>query len=161
LNLFEFFSDFGDLIVQFGGHAQAAGIQVLPENMPAFQKKLREKAETIQWSEAVKDELCISSEECSIEKIEELEKLRPYGHGFDAPVFEVTQLKVTGTQVLKNQYPKWSLFHPSCLLEAISFSLPKESIEKKLDRLTGTLSINQYMSVKKAQILVSSFKESD
>lgn len=161
LNLFEFFSDFGDLIVQFGGHAQAAGIQVLPENMPAFQKKLREKAETIQWSEAVKDELCISSEECSIEKIEELEKLRPYGHGFDAPVFEVTQLKVTGTQVLKNQYPKWSLFHPSCPLEAISFSLPKESIEKKLERLTGTLSINQYMSVKKAQILVSSFKESD
>ncbi len=161
LNLFDFFSDFGDLIVQFGGHAQAAGIQVLPEKMSDFIEKLHEKAKTIDLCEDEKEEICISSSECSLEQIERLEKLKPYGHGFQAPVFEVNQIQVTGTQILKNQYPKWTLYHPACPLEAISFSLSKESVEKKIERLTGTLSINEYMSVKKAQILVSSFKESD
>lgn len=159
VNLFEFFQDFGDLIVQFGGHAQAAGIQVLPEKMDAFTQRLKEKAELIELSEEVKEEVCISSSECSIDQIEELDQLKPYGHGFQAPVFEVNQIQVTGTQVLKNQYPKWSLYHPSCALEAISFTLAKDAIEKKVDSFVGTLSINEYMSIKKAQVLVSSFKE--
>ena len=101
----------------------------------------------------------ISSLECSIENIEELEKLKPFGQGFEAPVFDVGQLHVQGVQILKNQYPKWQLAHPLCALEAISFSLSKDVVEKKLEILTGTLSVNQYMSNKKAQILVNSFKE--
>ncbi len=158
LNLFEFFDDMKDLIVQFGGHAQAAGIQVLPEKMQAFQTRLKEKSQTMKVSDDLKQNIYISSFECSIENIEELEKLKPFGHGFDAPVFDIGQLHVLGVQILKNQYPKWQLSHPSCALEAISFSLAKDAVEKMPRVLTGTLSVNQYMSNKKAQILVNSFK---
>ena len=157
VNLFEFFDDFNDLIVQFGGHAQAAGIQVLPEKMDAFIAKVKEKSKTLEVSEDNEDRIRIHSAECTIENIEELECLRPFGHGFEAPVFEVDQLKITQTQVLKNQYPKWMLYHPMGILEAISFSLSKDSVDDHIDSFIGTLSINQYMSVKKAQILVSGF----
>ncbi len=159
LNLFDFFDDMKDLIVQFGGHAQAAGIQVLPEKMEEFQTRLKEKSHAIKLSDEVQRNILISSLECSIENIEELEKLKPFGQGFEAPVFDVGQLHVQGVQILKNQYPKWQLAHPLCALEAISFSLSKDAVEKKLAILTGTLSVNQYMSNKKAQILVNSFKE--
>ena len=158
LNLFDFFGDLQDVIVQFGGHAQAAGIQVLPEKMDEFLKRVKMKAETLIVSEKSQDEIPISSLDCSIENIQELEQLKPFGHGFEAPVFEIDQIHVQQTFVLKNQYPKWVLSHPFCSLEAISFSLPKDSIEKEIHSLTGTLSINQYMSNKKAQILVKSFK---
>lgn len=161
VNLFDFFSDFGELIYQFGGHAQAAGIQVLPENMEAFQKKLSEKAKLIEFSEEDEDILHIHSLDCSIENIEDLERLRPFGHGFESPVFEVDELHVVQTNILKNQYPKWTLAHPLCALEAISFSLSKEAAEKKLRTMTGTLSINQFMSSKKAQLLVTSYKEAE
>lgn len=158
LNLFDFFEDFGDLIVQFGGHAQAAGIQVLPDKMEAFQKKLSQKSSSLVIEEE-KEALWIHSVDCSIENIEELERLRPYGHGFEAPEFVIDQLTMIGAQAMKNQYPKWTLAHPTCGLEAISFSLPKESIEKQIIAFEGNLSINQFMSVKKAQILVNSFIE--
>lgn len=158
LNLFDFFSDFEDTIEQFGGHAQAAGIQVLPEKMEEFKAKLHQKASTLQLSEE-KEQLWIHSTDCSVENIEELERLRPYGHGFEAPVFMVDQLNIIGAQAMKNQYPKWNLSHPTCALEAISFSLSKESIEKQIVAFEGTLSINQFMSTKRAQILVNGFIE--
>ena len=159
VNLFEFFQDFGDLIEEFGGHAQAAGIQVQPEKMDAFRQKLSEKAKTIELIEENRDAILIHSSECSLENIEELERLRPFGHGFEAALFEIDQLNVQSTQVLKNQYPKWTLAHPLCALEAISFSLPKETIEKNIHTFVGTLSINRFMSTKKAQILVSDVTE--
>lgn len=156
VDLFEFFSDFGDLIVQFGGHAQAAGIQVLPEKMEAFKAYLTKKAADLQFVEET-EMLEIHSADCSIENIEELESLRPFGHGFEAPEFVIDQLLITSTQVMKNQYPKWSLSHPTCALEAISFSLPKETVEESIQAFEGTLGINQFMSTKRAQILVNGF----
>ena len=158
LNLFDFFSDFEDTIAQFGGHAQAAGIQVLPEKMEEFRNKVSAKSASLELVEE-KEQLWIHSSDCSIENIEELERLRPYGHGFEAPNFMIDQLNVMGAQAMKNQYPKWNLSHPTCALEAISFSLPKESIEKQIVAFEGTLSINQFMSNKRAQILVNSFIE--
>ena len=126
-----------------------------------MRRQLSEKAKLIEFSEEDEDILHIHSLDCSIENIEDLERLRPFGHGFESPVFEVDELHVVQTNILKNQYPKWTLAHPLCALEAISFSLSKEAAEKKLRTMTGTLSINQFMSSKKAQLLVTSYKEAE
>lgn len=158
LDLIDFFEDLKPMLDQFGGHRAAAGIAVREENFELFKQAVMDKIEKIEIEEVLEDTIPIDSRLCSAEAIRELKKLSPFGQGFDAPVFEVHHFEVLETLVLKERFPKWRCSNESFEFEAISFSLPKESIQQPIRCIKGQLDINEFRGRKTVSILAESVK---
>ena len=110
LNIYEALKYAQSTTEDFGGHAQAAGVTVKPENLAAFEDVLDEyitKNCDIKSLDAVvvADEL--TTEPLTLEFAEELEKLEPCGTGNKKPCF-VTCVNDAGASPLKYGSPHLS-----------------------------------------------------
>lgn len=80
-----------ELMTAFGGHAQAAGLSILPENIPALSEALEQYAlEHMQPDDFVPSvdiEAELPMEKIDFQLIHELEKLAPFGAGNPRPLF--------------------------------------------------------------------------
>lgn len=73
------------LLLNHGGHAMAAGLTIRPENIPAFRKQLNEIARNTLEPKQLQPCLQIDAEvtlaELSIDRVRELDRLKPFGLG--------------------------------------------------------------------------------
>ena len=80
----------------FGGHKEAAGFSILPEKIDEFRAALTRYAnEHVSDDELlpiVNIDLCLDSQSMSLDVIEDLKRLEPYGHGNDTPIFYTEEL---------------------------------------------------------------------
>ncbi len=143
-NLFTFFDELREYLHEFGGHSQAAGIQVKQENFESFKQAVQKKMMHVQFEDVVKRTIVASIEDCSVENISLLEQLRPFGQGFKSPEFEVNHFKVIDSTLMKQQYPKWNLTNGQQRLEVISFICKKESVNQSISSFIGTLGISEF-----------------
>lgn len=159
----DFFQDFSDLLLRFGGHGQAAGIEILKENYEAFVLRVQTKMKGIILDESANAQEVIPLEHCDItlSGLKEVLGLKPFGQGFSNPEFEISDIPVLKTQTVgKSKYPKWSCKINGYNIEAISFKLNGMKIEKTLNSLhvIGTLNLNQFAGKETIQILISSLQ---
>lgn len=92
-----------DLLVEFGGHAQAAGFTITEENLLPFRERLRslmdEQGFSQDLSPKAKVYQCALSD-CTFSLFKELQQLQPFGVGNEEPLFEcaatVTNVKRVG-----------------------------------------------------------------
>jgi len=74
-----------DLLARHGGHAMAAGVTVRPENLGALRTRLNEYARQAMSAEQLQPRLRLDAEvslaELTLERITELESLKPTGQG--------------------------------------------------------------------------------
>lgn len=91
LDIHDLIRDCSEHLVQFGGHAMAAGITVKPGQEEAFAKALDaavgEQLATISKREPRYFDMEIPLSACSPELLGSLRKFEPYGPGAPAPVF--------------------------------------------------------------------------
>lgn len=78
-------------LVQFGGHAQAAGLTIKEAEIPAFRKAFAETVAEILGHVpyepvVVPDYVLGSSEQLTVKDVEALDRLAPFGCGNEAPV---------------------------------------------------------------------------
>lgn len=93
-----------DLLVRHGGHAMAAGLTVLPENLSALQQRLQEKARAVLDGQELQPTLAIDMElhphQMGMDLAKELAVLEPTGHSNPAPVFISRNLRVMETRTV-------------------------------------------------------------
>lgn len=81
----------GDLLLRHGGHSMAAGVTLLPENLPAFRQRLNEIARRQLSPELLMPELRLDANvplsTVTLGVLRELEALKPTGQGNPAPGF--------------------------------------------------------------------------
>lgn len=91
LNIYEALQECGDYLEQFGGHHQAAGITLRPENFAGFRKKFNEVCSTLLSIGQRQKELVVDSkialEDITSRFVNVLEQFAPYGHGNREPLF--------------------------------------------------------------------------
>ena len=100
-NIYNALQQCGDLLVQFGGHAFAAGLTMKPENLPAFRNRLREVIAEDLCQDDFKPELTIDAE-LDLSKVDLkfwkiLNQFEPFGPQNLRPVFVSRSLRVVGT----------------------------------------------------------------
>lgn len=87
-----------EVLDQFGGHAQAAGLTVREENIPLLREKINAFAFEHLPPEALKRHVVVDGElkldELTGRFLEELELLEPYGVGNPRPVFQSAGLEL-------------------------------------------------------------------
>ncbi|SMB95690.1 exonuclease RecJ [Desulfonispora thiosulfatigenes DSM 11270] len=86
-----------ELLTQFGGHSQAAGLSLKVENIPKFIFKINEYAFSNLAPEDFKQKLKIDSainlSEVNLDVYKQLQQLEPYGHSNPRPVFAIRGIK--------------------------------------------------------------------
>lgn len=148
--------------IHFGGHAQAAGMTLLQENINSLREKLHQAAAAELSAEDYKQSLLIDStidpNELSIELIEEIGKLGPFGMANPKPLFHMktkpSDVRLIGSQ--KNHL-KFGFSSSSGTVDGIAFGLgdnypylsPRSEIE-----FVGELGINEWNGNLKVQLMI-------
>jgi single-stranded-DNA-specific exonuclease len=119
-----------DLLVRHGGHAQAAGLTVRNENIPALRERLTEIAQQQLDGQALAPTLEIDLElppsKIDIALAQELTQLEPTGHSNRPPIFMTRGLKVHETRTVgkEDQHLKLKFARAGMpTLDAIGFGL--------------------------------------
>ena len=127
-NLFAALESCSDLLVDFGGHELAAGFNIREADIPAFRRRMNHcvcayyNGETPVSSLEV-DVVVRHPESITLEEMEQLSRLEPYGSGNDRPVFALMGAKVESLQnVGQNRHLKLRLAKGACRFDAIFFS---------------------------------------
>lgn len=97
-NLIEAIESCSDLLTQFGGHAQAAGVKLPAKNLRKFKRRMEERAAATLTEEDLQPVLEIdaevTAEEINWQLVEEVGKFAPFGFANRRPVFLVRDLEV-------------------------------------------------------------------
>ena len=99
-NLFAALESCADLLEGFGGHALAAGFTIQEENIPAFRARMEEIVRQDTGGEEMVSTLQIDGEIentalLTVEEVEALSMLEPYGAGNPKPVFSLSGVTIT------------------------------------------------------------------
>lgn len=124
-----------DLLIRFGGHPQAAGVQVAAENMENFYEKLsgliEKELEGKDVTPSIEIDMEISAEDTDWNLIEGIKRLQPFGEGNEEPVFLMKNLIIEDMKIVGNgsKHLKLSLRSQTSpkIFEAIGFGLGDNS----------------------------------
>ena len=127
-NLFAALESCQDLLVDFGGHELAAGFNIREEDIPSFRRRMNRfvcdycNGEKPVSSLAV--DVVVSRPECvTLEEMDALARLEPYGSGNERPVFAIMGARIESMQsVGQNRHLKLRLTKGDCRFDAIFFS---------------------------------------
>lgn len=88
-----------DLLIEFGGHAHAAGLDIEPTNIQAFTERIndvaRERLTPADLEPRIMVDLDVEARALSMESVGDLERLAPWGLANPEPLFAVQNLTVT------------------------------------------------------------------
>jgi single-stranded-DNA-specific exonuclease len=155
-------------LIQFGGHAFAAGLTIEIEKIPAFKAAFElEVAKTIkeeQLSPLIKVDLALNFNEIDDKFVRILEQMAPFGPQNMTPVFVAENVKLKAPpRILKEKHFKISVFQSdSPSFDAIGFGMVDDfyaSIQK-VDSfsLCFQVEFNEFRGEKKIQLMIKDIK---
>lgn len=152
---------------KFGGHEMAIGLTIEQKNFEKFRKDINEYAKQVMKDEMVpiiKADACVTQDFVSLEKINELSILEPYGEANPMPMFIYKNIKVEGIRALSNnKHLKLLLKDGSNVYDAIAFNMGDKQysirIGEKIDVL-HYLDINTFNNIERVQLNVKDIKKS-
>lgn len=128
-NLFSALEACSDLLVSFGGHELAAGFTIEEANIPAFRKKMNKYVREHTGKAIPVSSLAIDAELTrpalvTLDEVEQLSALEPFGAGNDRPVFCLRGALLESVQsVGQNRHLKLRLQKGHTSFEGIFFSI--------------------------------------
>ena len=160
-NLFAALEACSDLLVGFGGHELAAGFTIEEANIPAFRKKMNQYVRAHMGRDMPVPSLDIDVEvqrpaEVTLEEVEELSRLEPYGAGNSRPVFCLRGAILEAMQgVGQNRHLKIRLQKGHTSFDGIFFSVTPEdtgvSVGSRVDA-AFYLQINEFRGSRAIQL---------
>jgi len=137
VNIYDALKSCEDLIAEFGGHSQAAGVNVSLENLPLLEERLNEYMHERYSVSSFTPTYYINGEISSLSRkfVMELERLEPFGVGNRRPVF-VMQTGALPARAIKAGSPHLTI--KTDLIEMMYFSgakyasLLRSGLPKKL-----------------------------
>ncbi len=151
-----------DLIVKYGGHAMAAGLSLLPENLDAFEAALEQAVNEMTspdvFQAVVHSDGELSSDELSLDTAATLRAGGPWGQKFPEPLFD-GKFKVVSARLLQGKYFKLvvtPLVKPEQFLDAIAFRCDPEKLPQQGQtiHIVYKLDVNHYQGRDGLQLII-------
>ncbi|MCP3025570.1 single-stranded-DNA-specific exonuclease RecJ [Halobacillus sp. A5] len=165
-DLFQNCMEVRDQFIHFGGHAQAAGMTLCIENIDEVRKQLCEKAQEKlsedDYQQVLSIEMSLDMSDVTIQQIQEINKLRPFGMGNPKPLFHFKEkpkeLRLIGS---RQNHLKLLFKKEQSKLEGIAFGMgdlyTRISPASELE-VVGELGINEWNGRKNVQVMVKDLK---
>jgi single-stranded-DNA-specific exonuclease len=156
-----------DLLVQFGGHAMAAGLTIQRDHIAEFRRRFAAGITERITDEIKRPRLRIDGElrpeDANLELAADLDRLAPFGFGNPRPVMVLSRVLPRGRKVVGRGHLKLSLGRThGPALDIIGFDLGERS-----DRdfpsgpvdLAGNLTVNEWNGRRTAQLQLLDYRE--
>lgn len=129
-NMFNALESMNDLIIQFGGHALAAGLSIKKSNFELFKNRLHTLIGQSVDPTSLVPKIRIDAEllltEANKKLLTDLALLEPFGNGNEQPIFYVKSLSLIESPVLlKELHVKCKLFADGIIKQVIFFNRPE------------------------------------
>jgi len=130
-----------DILIQFGGHQQAAGLTVLAENIGKLSERLSAIARQVLTEEdyvpVLKIDSLVALEEINAAFLEQLADLEPYGMGNPRPIFACEELFLTDIRSIgqEGRHLKFRVKRKNCINDGIAWEMG--SLAQKLQSNTS------------------------
>ena len=149
------------LIERFGGHAMAAGLSILPENILQFKEAFSEAvSKHLNGKKPALDLLTdgeLNASEMTLKNAQLLCESAPWGQGFEEPIFygdfEILEQRIVGEKHLKCTL---KLIDSSAIFEGIAFF--QEKLETKKVRVAYKLNVNSFRGNESLQLIIESIE---
>ncbi len=154
-----------DLLTHYGGHPMAVGLSLDRKNIELFRKRINEFASQQQMPFDRLDIACkLNPAMLSVDMVEALEVMQPYGAGNPTPIFGLFQMTIADIIPLSNnKHIKLLLTRNSTRVTAMQFFTSADEFPykkgEKVD-LAVTLDINEYGGSRSVSVIVKSIKSS-
>lgn len=166
LHLFEALSSCSDLLLKFGGHRAAAGFRLKPKEIQDFAARFRAQvAQHRQLEGSGEPELHVDfqvrAEEISLELVNALSRLEPFGIGNPQPLCRMEALPVKRTTVVGGHHLKLRLGEGPRPVSAIAFrhaALEPDLAPGTCVELAGHLEVNDFAGFERVQFRVRDLK---
>ena len=170
-NLIEAISQCADLLIEFGGHIGAAGLELPAENLEAFKIKInaiaREAFKGKDLTPVLEADLKLQAKDIDWDLFDNLEKLEPFGEGNARPLWLVENLTIVSARVVGNgsKHLKLELKNenlPNKKFKAIGFGLAKNgnanlSFGDKID-IVCELIVDEWNGTRNLQLKIIDIK---
>ena len=128
-NMFEALQEHKDILLTFGGHAQAAGLSLPVDKLPLLKERLektiREKMPTVDIKPQLQLDAEITLPEVNQKLMSDMAHLEPFGNENSQPVFYVKGASILEPpQLLKDAHTKCLLFAEGVIKPVIFFNRP-------------------------------------
>lgn len=167
ISLYEALTKCSDLLITFGGHELAAGMTLKKDDIEKFKERFEQVVISMKPDDFVKVidlDLEITKEDLTIENINDINLIAPFGQKNKKPTFVYKNLKVESICTLKDgKHLKLKLKDETFLVDAICFGAGTRRDEIKIgDKIdvVFNLSLNEFMGNVNIQLLLIDFKKS-
>lgn len=129
LNLFEAISDSEDLLTAFGGHAQAAGLSLMTDNIDEFRKRINAYAKNILKDRVllpkIKIDCRLAPQSINIKTARMMGALEPFGCGNETPIFSLSGARIAqiGTMGADGRHLRMQLYSGEYVFNAVGFGM--------------------------------------
>ena len=167
ISLYDALSECSELLTTFGGHELAAGLTLETKNIPEFREKFEQVITNMKEEDFVRVidiDTEITKKDVTLNILEDINLLAPFGQKNKKPVFMYKNLKVTSVSTLKeDKHLKFRLSDGDFYVDAVFFGAGNRRDEVTLgDKIDVAVNIalNEYQGRKSIQFLMSDFKKS-
>ncbi len=166
LNIVESLAKCSDILIKYGGHELAAGLSVSRENFDAFKKRMNEYAVSA-FSKCSLDknleiDCSIDTSEITIESVDEISKLEPFGLSNPAPLFCCNSMHVVSmTSIGENKHTKMLLKKDGKTFVALLFGRQTSELpflEHDNVDIAFNMDVNNFKSQQTVQLIVRDIK---
>lgn len=159
-NLHESMTELKHLFRKFGGHYHAAGCTLDRENIDALSDGLEEIARKVLKDEDLIPAITIDDEidlkKLTIESVNDICSLEPFGSGNPEPVFFSGDLEVLDSWIVGEKHLKLRLRQGDTVNEAIGFNLSDlHSLQGRRVNMVYTPEINRWNGTERVQLRIS------
>ncbi len=162
-NLYEALTATKQHLITFGGHRYAAGLQILPEEIPQFEEAINNFAASLPeeiFKPSLHIEAIVQLEEITPELIRYLKRLEPFGPDNPEPIFASTELEVVGyprRMGRTGEHLKFKVRAGKTVLSAIAWQRSKEILNLPIGKpgnldICYTLTTDEFNGKKQIQL---------
>lgn len=165
-NLFEALESCSNLLEKFGGHELAAGLSIKTENIEKFREEINkcaeEKIDELTMAPTIPVDAVIKPSYITLETVDEINRLQPFGVDNPAPVFAVRNIKIHKISTMsENKHLRMTLLKDDKFLDAVGFGMGEYyNCLKEGDfiEVAFGLDINDYKGYKNVQLILKDIK---
>jgi single-stranded-DNA-specific exonuclease len=158
VHLVDLIKPYEHLLMHFGGHAKAAGLEISLEHFESFKAHILEDMKDHPPLMQVEESMLLDPSLITLESVVEFESLRPFGLGWEKPTIKLENVRIKSITPLKGGLSKATIFTSAQTIEVFAFDPAFAScvVNQCLD-IEGTLGINTYLGSKSVQITLTAF----
>lgn len=147
------------LLNRFGGHSQAAGLELDIEHVHTFIEIINSNIDALNQHLESVNYLDMKDEWLSINMFEELYQFRPFGQGIQIPSFKFKEYKIKSNRLIRGGI-SFELDFNNSIINAVYFQtvLDERLIQSNFSSFIGRITLDEFRGQKKLKIMIESFE---